>query len=222
MGRGIAYNDRTLVLGYTGSGKSELTNHHFTAMRCQRLLVDTKDEWTVEGAERVATVEGIDWSAPVIHFSPIDNDRDQFDQLFKLAYRRRHLVVCVHELGDLCEFNAHATPPGVRTYLSKGRAHGLGLLGASQRPVEMPKRALTEAQHVFIMVPRMTGADLDAIGVMVDRPGSEVGELVDQAHEELGDHSFLWFNRGDRTLTACRPLNEQVRGRTIIKKRTVA
>jgi hypothetical protein len=219
---GVSYNDRTLVLGFTRSGKSELINHQFSSMRCQRLLIDTKDEWVVDGVERVASIEAIDWSAPIIHNAPIDNDRDDFDRLFGLAYQRRHLVVCVHELADLCEFNSHATPPKVRTYLSKGGAHGLGLLGASQRPVEMPKRALTECQHVFVLVPRMTQPDLEAIGQMIDRPASEVAQLIDQLHAEQGDHSFLWFNRWTRQLVFCKPLGEEMRRRTIVRKRTVA
>jgi hypothetical protein len=222
MTRGVAYNDRTVILGFTRSGKSELLNHQFSAMRCQRLLIDTKDEWVIEGVPRVAEVEAIDWNSPVIHYAPVDNDLREFDRLFGLAYQRRHLVIAVHEFADLCDFNSHGTPPKVNTYLSKGGAHGLGLLGGSQRPVQMPKRGLTECQHVFVMVPKMLRTDLDAIGTMIDRSGAEVGQMIDQLHDEHGDHSFLWFNRWTRELSACKPLNEQVRARTIIRKRTVA
>lgn len=219
---GISYNDRTLVLGYTGSGKSELLNHHFSAMRCQRLLIDTKDEWAINGVPRARSVEELDWSAPVMHFAPATNDLGEFDSLFRQAYQRQHLSVCVHELADLCDFRPGATPSAVRDYLSKGRAHGLGLVGASQRPVEMPKRALTEAQHVFILVPRMSGADLDAIAGMVDRPPSDVARLLDALHEKAGDHAFMWFDRARRLFTQCAPLNDTTRKRTIVRKRTVA
>lgn len=220
--RGISYNDRTLVLGYTGSGKSELLNHHFSAMRCQRLLIDTKDEWAIAGVPRAATVAELDWSAPILHYCPPTNDLEEFDHLFRQAFHRQHLSVCVHELADLCDFRPNAAPRAVRDYLSKGRAHGLGLLGASQRPVEMPKRALTEAQHVFIVVPRMSGADLDAIASMVDRPPAEVAQLLDGLHETEGNHSFMWFDRASREFIRCRPLNNATRARGIIRKRTVA
>ncbi len=46
---GIRFNDRTIILGRSGSGKSELANYIATKPRCQILLYDTKDEFTVPG-----------------------------------------------------------------------------------------------------------------------------------------------------------------------------
>ena len=61
----IRFNDRVLALGSTGSGKSELLNVLFSRMRggAQRLLVDTKREFAIEGVNLV--LELLD--QPVFH-----------------------------------------------------------------------------------------------------------------------------------------------------------
>jgi hypothetical protein len=216
----ISYADRTLILGQTRSGKSELLNLHFSAFRCQRVLVDTKDEWTIAGVEPVEDVAAIDWRAPVIHLRLEPGDIDAVEQLFRLAFEHRGpLVLGVHELADLCDYRPHLAPRHLRRYLAQGAAHGLGLLGASQRPVEMPVRSRTETQHVFVFVPRLAGDDVEAIARMVGLSTRELERELDERQAEDGLHSFLWFDRREGKLTAWPPLTAELRAGSIVDRR---
>jgi hypothetical protein len=217
---GIRYNDRSLVLGQTRSGKSELLNVIFSSFQAQRVLVDTKDEWAISGVPRVADVDAIDWRAPVIHFASERGDPAEFDELFDRAYRQRGpMVVAVHELGDLCDYQPNRTPPAFRRYLSMGAAHGLGLLGASQRPVEMPRRARTEAEHVFAVVPRLDPDDVAVVARMMNLPPERLGRDLDELQQAHGLHSFLWFDRRSRSLAGYQPLPASWRRRSIVQRR---
>lgn len=220
MGETVSYRERVFVAGQTRSGKSEFLNHLFTAIRCQKLLLDTKGgEWEIDGVERARAVEEIDWSQPVIHFVTQTDDPEEIDELFSVIRRRRHLNVCCHELGDLCAFNTNRTPPNVSAYLSKGGAHGLGLMGGSQRPVEMPSRARTEAQHVFVFAPALGDDDLKAIaGIGIGTTAKKLKEALDQVHSEFGDYSFLWFTKGVGEPAFCKPLPESVRAKILVKR----
>lgn len=220
---GINYNDRVLIIGQTGAGKSELINHVFTVLRCQRLLFDTKDEWEVRGVTPARSSAEIDWRAPVIHYQPAVDDLADFDRVFKAAMSRGKLSICVHELGDLCEFTSARTPRSVNAYLSKGRAHGRGLIGGSQRPVEMPKRAKTEVQHVFYCGPRLDEEDMRTVAKVAGI--TSVADLERRVDEHLASHgkyAFWWINRITRELTPCEPLPESLRRRSIVARRTVA
>lgn len=220
--QGIAWNDRTFCVGYTGSGKSELLNHLFSAQRCQRVLVDTKDEFSIEGVEPVHDAGDIDWSAPLIHFSSEAGDLDDFDRLFRACYARRNLSMCVHELADLCEDQPGAAPRWVRAYLRKGRAHGLGLLGGTQRPVGMPRVSRTEAQHIFAFAPRLDPDDLPVVARMMHLAPAELEGALRSAHAAHGDHAFLWYDVPAAQLTVCPPLPARARAQTIVSRRTVA
>lgn len=213
----VAYNERVLVLGDTGSGKSELINHLFSQMRCQKVLVDTKDEWSIAGVEPARSARAIDWRLPVIHFQPADDGPGEFDAFFTAALRRRHLSVCVHELSDVCDYNANRTPRGVRAYISKGRAHGLGLIAGSQRPVEIPKRARTDLQHAIAIGPPLDADDLRTVTPIFRL---SMDELTD-AMLELPPYGFLWYGRDARQLTICDPLPASVRSRSTVRRVTV-
>lgn len=222
MSEGIKYNDRVLVLGQTGSGKSELLNHLFSNMRCQRLLIDTKeDEWIVEGVEPAHSLEEIDWTQPIIHFAQEGDELDELDRVFAAARTRRGLSVCVHELCDLCNYQAAATPTNINALLSKGRNKGLGLLGGTQRPVNVPMRAKTEVQHVFIIVPKLGDDDVrEMAGLGIGMSGGkELGALIDKVDSEHGDYSFLWFRKGARGYQICPPLPEHLRRQSIVRLR---
>jgi hypothetical protein len=216
----IAYNQRTLVLGKTRSGKSELLNAQLTALHCQRVVYDSKAEWIVRGTEPAHDVDAIDWRAPVIHFVPGEDVRGDAERLFRVAFQRPGaLVVCVHELADLCEYRAQATPAPVHRYIRQGGAHSKGLLAASQRPVEMPVSARSEPEHVFLFVPGLQRDDMEAVAAMMHMSLAELEAAIARLQAELGPYSFLYYERDTGQLTWCPPLPAGVRGRSIVTRR---
>jgi energy-coupling factor transporter ATP-binding protein EcfA2 len=215
---GIAWNDRVLVLGYTGSGKSAFLDHLFGLFRVQRLLLDTKDEFSIAGVEPVRDVEAIDWRQPVIHYIDRTGEVAEYDELFEVCFTRRHLIVRVDELADVCEHQPNRTPRGFRKIANKGRAHGLGLLGASQRPYVIPTAARTEAQHVFIFGPRLDVEDHRSMAAAIGMRPDELGARIDA----LEQYAFLWWRRATRELVECPPLTDAMRASAGISRRTVA
>jgi DNA helicase HerA-like ATPase len=217
----IRFNDRVLVLGSTGSGKSELLNVIFSRMRggAQRLLVDTKREFAIEGVEPASEVDAIDWSRPIIHYQDRGEGADEMQELFAACYARRRLMVAVHELSDVCAFRAARTPPAFDSYVSKGRALGLGLLAGSQRPFDIPMRAKTEADHVFAFVPRFQlEQDHRAAAITLGADPAMLARQLDEVQETLGEHAFVHFDRRDRVLEACQPLSEAERAGIIVSR----
>lgn len=224
----VHFNDRALVLGSVGSGKSEVLNYLATGLRCQWVLVDTKHEFAIPDVDPVTDTADIDWSKRVVHFRDTTGEPEEFDELFEVCYRRSNLVVVVHELGDLCLYNANRTPRWVNTYLSKGRARGLGFYAGSQRPVSIPTRARTESEHVFMVGERfLTETDHAAVAEAMGQNRAELARLIDHTQRELGvpdergrTHAYLWFDRGHRQVKACRQLPPEHR-RAIIVTRTL-
>src|SRR2546423_968712 len=160
-GAGLHPQDRTFVGGQSRSGKSELINVLLSLLRGQWLLVDTKPEFEIAGVEPARDPGEIDFGERVIHYvASATGGPDEIDEVFERCWKapgRR--TVGVHELGDACDFRAQRAGKWVNAYISKGGAHGKGFIGGSQRPVDIPVRALSEAQHVFYVVPRLVRND---------------------------------------------------------------
>lgn len=227
---GIRFTDRVLVLGQNGSGKSELINYICsTGYRCQRIVLDTKDEFVIPGVEPVHKPQLIDWTLPVIHYVDDRGDIREYDQLFKLFMQRKRgrvmgpktygLVVCVHELADLCGDQPGATPPWVNAYIRKGRAHGLGLLAGSQRPVNMPKAARTEAHHVFAFAPGFDPDDRQVVAKLMSIPEPQLESELERAAalSPTGEHAYIWFDKRARRRVIRPPLPDSLRRRSIIR-----
>jgi energy-coupling factor transporter ATP-binding protein EcfA2 len=225
----VRFNDRVLVLGSTGSGKSELLNYLASGLRCQRLLLDTKHEFALPGVEPVSDPGEIDWSQPLVHYRDATGEVAEFGELFGACFRRSNLVVIVHELGDVCEFQPNKTPREVNQYLSKGRTRGLGFYAGSQRPFTIPVRARGESDHVFMVGERfMLRQDHDAVAEAMGQDRDELARLVDRVQAQLGGepdpqgrtHAYVWFQRHARQVLAAPPLPDEHRkaitiGRTL-------
>jgi hypothetical protein len=209
-------------VGPTESGKSELLNVLFSEMRCQRLLFDTKGhEWTIAGVEPVSDPEAIDWQQPIIHYVTMGTDLDEVKAVFGQCCQRKNLSVCVHELNDLSGYSTNRTPEVVNRYLSQGGANGRGLLGATQMPVDMPKRARSEVQHVFTLAPPI---DEDHLKVLCRIVGGisaeEMGEEIAAVQVEHGEHAFIHWPKGAlQEPTAFPPLPDHVRANNIVQRR---
>lgn len=221
MNQGIHYNQRVFVAGQSRSGKSEVVNYLFSQFHCQRMLLDTKGgEWQIPGVEPVSDVEAIDWQAPIIHYVTRDTGVAEIDELFSAAEQRRNLVIAVHELGDLCEHSTNKAPASVNRYFAQGGAWGRGLIGASQLPVDMPKRAKTEAQHVFVMVPPLAEMHLAEVARMIEGMSTrDLKRLLEAVGSEHGQYSFIHFPKGvGGEPTVWRPLPEQMRSEIIVRR----
>lgn len=232
---GVAYNDRLLVCARTRAGKSELLNLLFSELRCQRVLVDPKDEFaTTEGGqpvERVTAVDAIDWGKRTIHVVPARWTPDDWEALFDVAFRRRRLNLTIHEAAFSCAFKPGLVGPAHNTYISQGQAHGLGYWAATQRPVCLPTFATSEPGHVFAFAEKMSRPDDHrTLAGMLDLDPAELATLQRDLLAEHGGeqqlehakHSFLWFDRGRGTLASWAPLPLELRKRNCVTRRTVA
>jgi hypothetical protein len=219
LGGGIAYNGRTLAIGMTRSGKSELINVQFSAMRCQRALYDSKGEFAIPDVPIATDVAAIDWRQPVVHFRPGEDARGDAQAFFAAAFDRPNaLIVAVHELGDLCDYNANGAPASVKRYFVQGGALGKGALCGTQRPVGIPKQAYTEAGDFFIFVPRLTEDDLAGVAREMGLRTPDLSAKLDAVQGHLGEHAFLRYSRRTRELVACPPLPAHVRKTNTVQR----
>lgn len=228
---GVRWHERAFFAGPTESGKSELLNYVLSGMRCQKLLWDSKGhEWSVPGIEPVSDPAAIDWTQEWVHYVTATTEVAEVEEVFAQimpeggvgAYVRGDLVIAVHELGDLCEYKTNACPRSVNRVLAQGGHHGIGFLGASQEPVDIPKRAKKEINHAFFMTPRMSREHLKEVSSFVGErmTAAELVDELDGAHGEFGDHAFLHVPRGALQEPVCYPpLPEENRKSTVVRRR---
>jgi hypothetical protein len=222
MTGGVNYNERVFVVGPTESGKSELLNYLFSQFNCQRLLVDTKGhEWTIEGVEPVHDPASIDWEQPIIHYVTTSTELEEIDELFSQCCQRIDLVVCVHELNDLSGYVTQKTPEPVSRYLAQGGANGRGFLGGTQLPVDMPKRARSEVQHVFTLVPPIDEEHLKVVCRIVGGiTAPEMAAELEEHQREAGEHAFIHWPKGAlQEPTSWPPLPPEMLAQSIVKRR---
>lgn len=231
-GGGIRYNDRVVAFGYSGSGKSTLINSIAKKIRCQVLIFDSKDELIVPGSTPVYSASQIRWDERVIHLVDDSCQLDDVSRLFDACWRRKTpreligedeyipgygLVVIVHELGDLCLDEPNRTPRSVINYIKKGRQRGLGLLAGSQRPVNIPKSARTEVQHVFTFAGGLDPDDLPVVAKMHRMSIPELERALQDANQAHGEHAYIWHNRRANTNVIRPALPEHLRNDTIAR-----
>lgn len=217
----LRHNDRIFVLGYTGSGKSELISYLMQQFvgGPQIFLLDTKPEFSVPGVTPISDPRDIDWDQPLVHVQYEAPTVAEIDRFFRAVRQRRRALVVVHELSDLCEYDANKAPAVVSGYASKGRVFGLGLIGGTQRPVGVPKRVFTDADHVFIFA---TGfpepADMKTAAGVAGMPVRELEQMLSELQDKCGPHAFLHVSRRDRTVTPHQPLGDAERAAIMVQR----
>jgi hypothetical protein len=218
---GLRYNDRVFVGGQSRSGKSEMINLLLSLLRGQWVLLDTKPEFAIDGVEPIRSPADIDFGERIIHYVPSPTGGpEELDEVFERCFRAAgHRTVGVHELADACDYRAQKAGKWVNAYISKGGAKGKGFIGGSQRPVDIPVRALAEAQHLFYFVPRLVRkTDHAAMAEPMAIDADQLSRELHVAQEEHGLHSFLWWDSRARELTRWAPLPEHLRSRIIVRR----
>jgi pentatricopeptide repeat protein len=223
----IRWNQRVLIAGMTRSGKSELARYLFAQMRCRRVLIDPKREWalgvgvprielgatTMEAAEREAAA--IDWTQPVLHVSPLwlgrrgarDAARYQLEALFaRIARLPGDTHVWIDEGYGVS--SASWAPAGLIELEVAGGGMGKGSTTCTQRPVNVAKELLTEADYLFLFGP------LDRDDVAESLRGCSSFLPPERALELMAAqprYGYLFVSKPDRSYAIGPPLPAHLR-----------
>jgi hypothetical protein len=108
-----------------------------------------------------------------------------------------------------------------RNRVREVRAEMIKLAGASQRPVNLPKAARTEAQHYFVMAGEIDQDDKPTIAKAVRMTETELDQAIEQARAlapdpSLADYAYLWYDRRAKRRAVYPPLPPEMLERSFV------
>lgn len=138
-------SDRITIIGHTGSGKSQaamwhLSNANFDVMPW--IIIDPKED------DKINAIEGAEYinfdtvpKSPGIYILPTTSyDTETLDDYFAKLLEKQHVGVYIDESSE-CGFG-----PGFETFLTRGRSRHCPAISLQQRPVNVSRYTLSEAQ----------------------------------------------------------------------------
>lgn len=204
----ILPNDRLLFVGSTRSGKSTIAMYFFSRFRVQRVLIDPKGEWQVDGCVTVrspAELAAVLERGPIVRYVPSHDSPEEWEAVYGLLFdhgkrSRRGLVILTDECSSVGDANKY--PRGFKLIQKQGAGLGIGHMVLDQRPKEIPRTAITEATHIFLVAPPLLTDDLDTIARQLREPAAKLADDL----AGFPPHGFLWFDRRADELIECPPL----------------
>lgn len=205
MAEGIAYNDRVLIAGSTGGGKSVLARYLFEHMvGVRRTLVDVKDCHDL-GVERARTPAELDLAAPVSHYVPALSGDDEYEELFDRLWASRTMgprVIWIDE--SFGPTRAGYAPRGLRLANQQGREKGIGVIACTQRVQGIEATLRTEANHALLFP--LTMMDIKPLAPDLGLEPEQLRKALNDVQDTQGEHAHLWYRRSSRELVPCAPL----------------
>lgn len=153
----INSNDRVLVVGKTGSGKTYMSR--ILLADVERLtIIDTKNSLSSWGNESnaIRALQGVigikSKTARIRHVPPLATDQKKLERWYNEtligAYNEGDQIIYIDELFAVAPPKT-APPLALTAMYTRGREHGIGVWSCTQRPVWIPLFALSESDHFF-------------------------------------------------------------------------
>lgn len=197
----IRPGQHALIVGQTGSGKSELRRALANAAP-RVIVIDPKDEisdadlYTVRSNKSLERAIGREdrIRCPLTrdHYA----DRNQIEEMLSLLLdKARGYMVQIDELY-LCIRSAQSYPPSLGLLYTQGRSRKISTVGLTQRPVRVPLVAISESTHYY----KFRLSNRDDQKRMAEYMGKGVIEPENYPEESVHSdpHSYFYCRQGDR------------------------
>lgn len=206
----IGKNDRAILIGATGCGKTLLARflvddpakpysvvYDTKGLISSPTLQEPQDRWIghkiytdfdllIQDQKR-GIEKGVMADPRVIYRPPIEEERDKEaqDVFFNWIYDRWKTRLYVDEAYSI--LGGVNPSQYLQACLSRGRERGISTVISTQRPARIPIITMSESEHIFVF------------RLNAKRDRETAGELIDvdpQAFHpsELKDHQFYYFN----------------------------
>lgn len=186
-------SERGFIVGTTGSGKTTLATR-LLRYYSRVVAIDPKGTLGSGGDGSGRHLPGYDLAKTPreLEFRTARSDHvqyrpdmkfqtpEQWERIFDFLYRQGHRLIYNDELADVHHFNM--APPSLRRIITSGRELAIAHLGATQRPRQIDRRIMSEAERWYVFHLR----DQDDIRLM--RSLGRIGK------QQLPEYSF-WYTR---------------------------
>jgi len=204
----IRSNDRVFIVGKTSSGKSYAAQHliweelsdvvyyDMTGEESSKLAAPVLTE--LQQVERALYAEGEDHLTKFV-YSPEVPTLGGFERLCELVYEHRNLHLIADELMQVYRQDNSVKPTTDHhlKILTNGRKVGVGMTGATQRPVNVPLETISESEHVLTFRLKLPKDR--------DRMADICGPTVQDA-DELDRHHYYYDHDHMMAPDRCTPL----------------
>lgn len=198
-------NDRAVVMGATGSGKTYLVRY---------LLNDPEKPYSVVYDAKISdSISEWDEQTFISDFTELTQsearrivyrpdyreavDSVAQDSFFEWVYLRQHTRLFVDEAYAI----TGGTNPSFhfQACLTRGRERGISTIIATQRPHRIPLVTLSEAEHYYIF----------RLQLLKDRQRvEEITGITAEAQTDLEDYQFFYFNVFSGAFTGTKNRND--------------
>jgi hypothetical protein len=199
--------DRIFLTGSTGTGKTVLARALFASRLPPRLVIDPKADQPATGGAYADGRQAITFSDPAripdagsLRFVPRDPfDLDAYNRLALGLWDRPGMYLWLDEAGLILP--ANNPPRAVLRLVTQGRARRIGMVALHQRPLEVARAYLGNAEHLAAF--RLGHPDdVDTLAGHFGLPPSALAGVL----TTLPPHGFAWYSRRDNALAPCAPL----------------
>lgn len=177
----IKSHNRVMLVGMTGSGKSELSKFLLSNLR-RAIVIDPKHTFRLEGYKVARSMPLFENEFRII-LRPKRSDDFYFGDLIREAWKRRNIILYCDELATLDDSFPEMTRQ-LAECARTGRERGIGLWTATQRPRGIPQIFKTESE-VFFVFTLQSEEDRKHVS----------GFVGEKAKIDLPEHIFLYRNK---------------------------